>query len=40
MSCTDASEALKLHAEFADVSEKLEQAESKWLELTEGTDDA
>ncbi len=32
---TDANEALKLHSKFTAVSEKLEDAEERWLELTE-----
>ena len=35
LSCTDATEALRLHDEFTTVSQKLEEAEMKWLELTE-----
>lgn len=32
---TDASEALKLHARFTEVSEELQQYEERWLKLTE-----
>jgi len=32
---TDAGEALKLHTSFTDVSERLNGAEERWLELTE-----
>jgi len=38
LSCTDAAEALVLHDDFSKVSQKLEEAETKWLELTENTD--
>ena len=33
---TDADEALKLHTSFTDVSDRLNDAEERWLELTEG----
>ncbi len=39
LNCTDASEALVLHDDFSKVSEQLEEAETRWLELTENTDD-
>ena len=39
LTCTDSTKALELHDEFSKVSKKLEEAESKWLELTEDTDD-
>ena len=32
---TDASEALKLHARFTEVSQELQQNEERWLKLTE-----
>jgi ATP-binding cassette subfamily F protein 3 len=35
MSCTDPSEALVLHDEFSKVSDALDEAESRWMELTE-----
>ena len=35
LDATDPSEALRLHDEFTQVSEKLEKAEERWLELTE-----
>jgi ATP-binding cassette subfamily F protein 3 len=38
LTCTDASEALVLHDEFSKVSQQLEEAEMKWLELTEGSE--
>jgi ATP-binding cassette subfamily F protein 3 len=40
LACTDASEALVLHDDFTKISEQLEEAESKWLELTENTDES
>ena len=40
LTCTDAAEALVLHDDFTKVSEKLEEAETKWLELTENADEA
>ena len=39
LSCTDAAEALVLHDEFSKISEKLEEAETKWLELTDNADE-
>ena len=39
LTCTDAAEALVLHDDFSKVSQKLEEAEMKWLELTENTDE-
>ena len=39
LTCTDASKALELHDDFTKVSEQLEEAEGKWLELTENSDD-
>ncbi len=38
LSCTDAAEALVLHDDFSKVSQQLEEAETKWLELTEDAD--
>ena len=38
LTCTDAADALVLHDKFSKVSEKLDAAESKWLELTEDDD--
>jgi len=35
MESTDPDEALKLHTQFTDVSEQLNNAEEHWLELTE-----
>lgn len=35
MQTTDADEALKLHTRFTDVSDKLSDAEHRWLEVTE-----
>lgn len=40
LACTDAAEALVLHDDFSKVSQKLDEAETKWLELTENTDEA
>lgn len=37
LKCTDAAEALVLHDDFAKASQQLEDAEHKWMELTEGT---
>ena len=39
LTCTDASQALVLHDDFSKVSQQLEEAETKWLELTESRDD-
>jgi len=33
---TDSGEALKLHNQFTEVSDKLNEAEERWLELTDG----
>ena len=33
---TDASEALKLHARFTEVTDELGRFEERWLQLTEG----
>ena len=35
MESTDADEALKLHASFTEISDELNAAEERWLELTE-----